>query len=511
MDETIYDLSIPEISQLGLEDFYFFSRIILGYNYMVPHVHMLVCDFLSDENIRKKLIQLPRGFLKTTLSSVAFPIWFATRKFYLEKYDARCLICQNTITNAKKRIAEIRGHYESNALFRACYPETMPDDFRRRWSDESAAIQRHNPGLPEGTFEAAGVGTQVTSRHYDLICEDDTVASKKDDLTAEEIEPNMEDVEKAVGWHKLASSLAILPGKEIRVVIGTRWFQNDMIQYVLEKEPAFRNFVMKAVDAEGIPTYPERYPLDVLEEIKQEQGSYIYATQYLLDPMPSEKMIFKPEWNRYFDPANLPFTSNVIAVDPAISQKKDACDTSIVCCGSDDTRNIYVIDYKSDHYDIGTTLDVIVDMVRQYEPYALVVETIAYQAALAQLLRERLQRDGLYIAVTEEVPGSDDRKDMRIRSMTPYFERGVVYMRKNQTKLVKQLREYNPTAGSKKDILDAMAYAFRHLRVPPVAMPKVTKDPFSWDSVYEELLSRGKSKDIFAKSRSAIGGRNYAY
>ena len=122
----------------------------------------------------------------------------------------RVLITQNTFDNAASKVYKIRSIFEKNELFRALYPELIPNFNSKsiRWSNERAEINRPET-FEEATFEAAGIGTKITTRHYDLIIEDDTVTAETSDLSEEEIAPNMEDVAKAKGWHKMATNLCI--------------------------------------------------------------------------------------------------------------------------------------------------------------------------------------------------------------------------------------------------------------------------------------------------------------
>ena len=86
------------LAKLGRANLYFFARGILGYDWMVPHVHLGLCNFLQTYHPRKSVV-LPRGFLKTTVCSTAFPIWRA-----INDPNVRFLIVQNKADNAKKII-----------------------------------------------------------------------------------------------------------------------------------------------------------------------------------------------------------------------------------------------------------------------------------------------------------------------------------------------------------------------------------------------------------------------
>ncbi|GAF71355.1 unnamed protein product, partial [marine sediment metagenome] len=344
-------------------------------DWLTEEVHLPLCNFLQVPYPKKKLVELPRSFLKTTIASEYYPIWRS-----INNPSVRVLITQNTFDNAAKRVYGIRSIFEKHELFRALYPELIPNFNSKsvRWSNEIAEINRPTT-YPEGTFEAAGIGTKITARHYDIVIEDDTVTAEASDLSEEEIAPNMEDVAKAIGWHKMATNLSIKPETFERIVIGTRWFQEDMINHVLN-EPGYAKFFMdvygrrclgESKEEEAI--YPFRFNNEVLETQKIELGTYMFATQKLLDPTPLEKMIFKPYWTRYYNVA--PETKNILCIDPAIGESKQHCDSAFVVAGGADNGLIYIKEAISGQFNLTEQVKLTFALVRKYEIKKVVVET----------------------------------------------------------------------------------------------------------------------------------------
>ena len=455
------------------------------------------------------MVELPRGFLKTTVGSVYFPIWKS-----INNPSVRVLIVQNTFDNAAKRVHEIRSIFEKHELFRALYPELVPDINSKstRWSDECAEINRPTT-FPEGTFEAAGVNTKVTSRHYDIIIEDDLVAADASDLSGEEIAPNLEDVQKAIGWHRMATNLLIDYLHSMRIQIGTRWFQEDMINYVKTREPGYakffmdvygRKFVGEAVPEEAI--YPKRFNNEVLEAQKEDLGVYMFATQKLLDPMPLARMVFKPEWTRYFNVA--PETRNILLIDPAIGETKRHCDSSFLVGGGAANGLMYVLENVAGQIDFGEQVKLAFALMRKYDVHKLVVETIAYQEALAQAIeneRDRVDDDGVkvnedvHFSVVREIPGGRDSKESRIRGLIPFFQSGKIIFAKHLKKLETQLREF--PYGKKRDSLDILAYMPRNLGFAKAKKTVQVYDQNSFEAIIEQIKGKNKGDYPFDKAR----------
>ena len=482
-------------------------------DWLTKEVHLPLCNFLQSPYPLKKLVELPRGFLKTTIASEYYPIWCA-----INNPSIRILIVQNTFDNAAKRVYNIRSIFEKHELFRALYPELIPNFNSKsvRWSNECAEVNRPTT-YPEGTFEAAGIQTKITARHYDKIIEDDLVTAETSDLSEDEIAPNMEDVAKAIGWHKMATNLSIDYKTFERIQIGTRWFQEDMINYVKTKEPGYARYIMTVVDDSGKPIYPQRFDESVLEAKKEEMGTYMYATQMMLDPTPLEKMIFKPYWTRYYNVA--PTTKNILCIDPAIGESKQHCDSAFVVAGGADNGLIYIIETMSGQYNLTEQIKLTFALIRKYDIRKLVVETIAYQEALAQAItleRDRVNDKGVkvnedvHFSVVREVPGGRDSKDARIKSMIPYIEGGKVLFTKDMKKLEKQLREY--PYGRKRDLIDVLAYALRNIGYSKRLVKQPVYDVNSFEAIIEQLKAKEnkgdspwqKARDYSANARPSI-------
>ncbi len=472
-------------------------------DWLTKEVHLPLCNFLQSPYPLKKLVELPRGFLKTTIASEYYPIWCA-----INNPSIRILIVQNTFDNAAKRVYNIRSIFEKHELFRALYPELIPNFNSKsvRWSNECAEVNRPTT-YPEGTFEAAGIQTKITARHYDKIIEDDLVTAETSDLSEDEIAPNMEDVAKAIGWHKMATNLSIDYKTFERIQIGTRWFQEDMINYVKTKEPGYARYIMTVVDDSGKPIYPQRFDESVLEAKKEEMGTYMYATQMMLDPTPLSRMIFKPQWIRYYNVA--PETKNILCIDPAIGETKRHCDSAFIVLGGAANDLMYVLETISGQLSPTDQIKLAFALMRKYGIRKLVVENIAFQEMLAQAMeleRDRVDNKGVRInedvhfSVVRETPGGKDSKDARIKSMVPFFEFGKILLTKDMKKLEKQLREY--PYGKKRDLIDDLAYCIRNASYSKIRKKVEVYDPNSFEAIIKSLDEKAnKGESPWARAR----------
>ncbi len=476
-----------KLALLGRENFYFFARGILGYDWMTSEVHKPLCEFLQKQNRRKSIV-LPRGFLKTTTCTTAWPIWRAIRDPNL-----RFLICQNREDNAMKIIQAIRSIFEKHDFFRELYSELIPNFRKVRWSNMAAEIVR-SAGHPEATFEAAGVRTALTSRHYDVIIEDDIISASKDDLTGIEAIPSREEVEKAIGWHKLAVSLLANPKDGEIINVGTRWAKFDVIEHILtEQKDVFEFFHLSALDENGEPTYPERFDKETLNQIKAEQGTYIFSTQYLNSPIDEDNMVFLPDWIQYYDVE--PKTSNnYIIVDPAISERRKADYSCVMCVGAVKDRDLYVLEYVRKRVNPSDLIEIILSMAQRRGALKVAIESVAYQQALSHFFQKEIKEKGIYLQVEEVKPGRNESKDLRIRGLQPMAREGRIFIKPHHTELRSEMLDF--PYGAHDDVIDTLAYAPRIIRFPGVGDTRQQPQGYTVGDMLREIRGRNSMKGL---------------
>ena len=188
MPEQMTKAEVEILRSKVLSRFSYFTQLFLDPAYYDELFHTDLCDFVQESQ-QNKLIVLPRTFLKTTIVAAMYSLWRGTRDPTI-----RILITSNTTPNAKKTLRTVRDIVENNEYYQLLFPDIIPNFSKVRWSDECACLKRPIDH-PEGTLEAAGIGSNIIRRHFNCIIEDDTVAPKKDELTGEEAMPSKDDIE----------------------------------------------------------------------------------------------------------------------------------------------------------------------------------------------------------------------------------------------------------------------------------------------------------------------------
>lgn len=219
-----FDLDAVE-KQLYLDSFYHFAKYCLGYKDMVPHVHGKMAKVLQEPT-PNKLICVPRGTFKSSVASVAYPIWRI-----IHNPNIRILIDSQLYSNATNYLREIKGHFESNEKFRYLFGDYVG----RTWNDSEIIVSKRSIMKKEPTVVASGIGAQKTGQHYDLCI--------GDDLSSYDNCKTFESAQKVINHYKLYTSL-LDPGGE-KVIIGTRYSEVDIIGHIIKNELGIPNGDLK--------------------------------------------------------------------------------------------------------------------------------------------------------------------------------------------------------------------------------------------------------------------------
>ena len=438
--------------ELFLDNFSYFAQLLTDPSFFDDSFHVELCNFMQTSK-KDKLIVLPRTYLKTTIAACLYALWRATRDAILKGNYLRILVTSNTDTNAGKTVRSIRDIVERNDMYRLFFPDMIPTFSKVRWSDSCACLARP-VDYPEGTFESAGVGSNIIRRHFNIIIEDDTVAPKKDELTGEEVMPNKEDIEKAVGFHKLTIPLLINEEDE-RIVIGTRWASYDLINYVRENEK-FDVYDRKCRTKEGKPLY-KRFSQDRLDSIRAGMGVYMFSMLYENTPLAKEFMAFNPDFFRYYDEREVPEEGDtIVTLDPADppTGKKSQDYTAIVSV-KHTKFGLFVRRYRHKRISDKQMIDEAFAVADEDGAVKIRIETNRYAHLAAAFKEEMKKRDKYY--VIDEVKAKRVSKEARIKNrLSPLFENGVIWLKRGMRELESELTTF--PYGRHDDLIDALAW-----------------------------------------------------
>lgn len=450
--------------QYYLTHLYEFNRDIVGWKDIYEPLHRKVCNFVQD-NIKKKklLILMPRGSFKSSMVTIGYSLWRIA-----QNPNERILIANATYPMAVQFLSQIKDHIAKNKKFIELFGDLSA--LAENWRENMITVAREKSyEQKEPTVVAFGMGGNLVGSHYTLAVHDDLV--NRDNITTRD------QIDKVIDFYK--DSLDLLDpnptGHKEVIVIGTTWHQSDLYAWIQDKEtgilqdfavlnlPAFTpNTITAFIDEEEKKKakllFPDRLDWKVLEEMWRQQGTSHFSAQYLLNPVPREDALFRFKY-KYYEPTDVRGVqlNKFITVDPAISQRKEADYTAMVCVGVDKNNDWYVLDLWREKIAPKRLLDQIFYWDDKWKPISIGIETTAFQKTLQYFAMEEMKRRNHFIPI-KELKHVDRTKDERIRGLEPRYETGSVFHCKEVPYMDYLEHELNDfPKGKTDDLIDALA------------------------------------------------------
>lgn len=461
-------------------DFWFFQCRVYGNTDTLTPLHMDLCERWQKRRTQRfTLWLLPRSHLKTSVETEAGTLWELT----CVNHDERHLLINAKLDNAVDMLANIRACVESNDIYRWLFPEMCPDlapksiQARCKWLTHRLDFPcSRYAGRREGNIEVMSVGASLVSKHYDKLHFDDPV--NDDNTTTKEYRDRVD------RWYKNALQLRHDANSRVEI-IGTRWHFDDLYSRRYKEEMArrkrqrevgekvrprywiYHRQVVEKVDIGGEtiagyddvqPIWPERFTKEAIEEIREENGSYIFSCQYMNNPLPEEDAVFKYSDIELVDEYDIPEeVVNFIACDIAV-EEVELGDWWVITVGSfDSLGRMYVREIIRDKLLTSSFLAHVAALTKKWKPSKVSVETTAFQKTLNKTYRSWSTKEGINIPWVEVERGRSSKRK-RILSLQPRVERGDFCVEegiRNLDWLIDEMTTYPRSTHD--DILDTLA------------------------------------------------------
>ena len=422
--------------------------------------------------------------------------------------DQRILLINAKLENAVDILADIRMDFETNELLRWLFPEycvdLVPKERSRRCKWGTSRLDFPNSkyaGRREGNIQVLGVEASLVSKHYDLLIFDDPV---------NDINTATKDYrDKIHRWYRNALQLRVSTKSRIRL-IGTRWHFDDLYSRLIKQEIKRRKIqkentgkvrpryliyhraVVEKVEVGGEsivgyddvqPIWPERFTKEDIEQLREENGSYIFSCQFMNNPLPEEDAIFKHSDIIEIDEFEIPEeVVNFMAIDLALEDTNYGDFTVITVASFDAEGKMYVRRIVRDKLLPSRLLEIINNLVQRYDVQRVGIETTAFQKALYKVYKGMAVSKGYSIPWVEMERGKTS-KLKRIISMQPRVERGDFLVEEgieNMDNMVDEMTTYPRSPHD--DILDTLAdleaIFFNAPQVMEAVIPQDTYDAF---------------------------------
>lgn len=423
-----------QIRETALNDLFFFARLV-NPGYIYGDIHKELFKWMQEYNLfgaggnlsTNKLLMLPRAHLKSHMVAT-WAAWVITRH-----PEVTILYVSATAELAETQLYAIQNIIGGTS-YQRYFPEYInPQEGKReKWSQRKFSIdhvQRKKEGIRDATVSTAGLTTNTTGWHADIIIADDLVVPEN---------AYTEDGRDSV-MKKSSQFTSIRNAGGFTMACGTRYHPSDV--YATWKSQEYdiyddmgnivdRRSVWEirehCVEVDGVFLWPKTMRTDgkffgfdaqVLSRIRAEYSDRTqFYSQYYNDPNdPGSNRIDRSKF-QYYDKKFLKQEGgswyfkgrrlNVYsAIDFAFSMSKKSDNTAIVVIGVDEENFIYVLDidcFKSDK--ISEYFNHLVQLHSKWGFKKLRAEITVAQAVIVRDLKDKIREEGLTISIDEHRP-----------------------------------------------------------------------------------------------------------
>jgi phage terminase large subunit-like protein len=347
---------------------------------------------LLQENKEDLYIVAFRGSAKSTIVTTAYPIWAILGK----QQKKFCIILCQTKTQAKQHMMNIRMELENNDLLKKDLGPFQEES--DEWGSYSLVFKKHKARITVASTEQSIRGIRHNEHRPDLIICDDV-----EDLQSTK---TRESRDKTYQW--LRGEVIPTGDKTTRLIIVGNLLHEDSLLMKIKKEISqgkttgiFKEYPL--LDSNGACLWPEKYPTkeDIHIEKQKVSSEVSWQREFLLKIIPDEDQVILPDWIQYYDTVpnkrtdTLKYDFTLAGVDLAISEKDSADYTGVVTVQAyrkGDERKLYILpSIINKRISFPEQRELLKNLYATF-PYGydngIVVESVGYQEALAQSLRE---------------------------------------------------------------------------------------------------------------------------
>jgi predicted phage terminase large subunit-like protein len=408
---------------------------------------------VANGTCKRLIINMPPRHTKSEFASYLLPAWF------LGKFPGKKII--ETAHTAELAVGfgrKVRNLVDSEA-YKSIFPNVgLQSDSKAagRWAT--------NHG---GDYFAIGVGGAVTGKGADILIIDDPHSEQE----ATVAESNPEVYDKTYEWYTSGPRQRLQPGGAI-VIVMTRWSKKDLTGQVLKSASQRSGEEWKVIEfpailPSGNPLWPEFWPIEQLEALRNELPAGKWQAQYQQQPTSDVNAIVKREWWQLWEDDTPPPCEFIIqSWDTAFlkTQRSDysACTTWGVFYQDDDTgipqANLILLNAIKKRMEFPELKQRAFEEWKEWEPDALIVEAKASGTPLLFELR------AMGIPVQEYTPSKGNDKIARLNAVADIFASGRVWVPGTRwaDELVEEVASF--PSGEHDDLVDSMTQALLRFR-----------------------------------------------
>ena len=412
--------------------------------------HSLMADLLEAVgrgDLWRLMLFLPPRHGKSLLATQIFVAW------YLGCHPARSIIS----ASYGQELADDFGRQVRNLInspvHRAIFPEC-------RLANDSSSMHRFAT-TAGGSYFAVGCGGPITGRGADLLLIDDPIKGAEDARSDVSRRSTHE-------WYSSVARTRLQPGGAI-VLISTRWHWDDLAGRILTSDggghwhvlslPAVAE-VDESFRRAGEALWPEKFPLEVLDQLRKDVGPAVWAALYQQRPSAADGTVFKREWFCFY--RERPRLKRIVQSWDTAYKAGAENDYSVCTTWGVAENGYYLLHCWRGRVEFPELKKRMKWLASEYRPNQILVEDRASGQSVIQELRCETALPIIAVKV-------DRDKTARAEAVTPLMEAGKVFLLESAPYLPDYLDEFAafPT-GVHDDQVDSTTQALNYVRHEPI-------------------------------------------
>ena len=430
---------LPNLPELQLQDLYktlveyehavqkegaehdfleFVKRVWPNFIYGAHHRRMArAFEKVARGEIKRLIINMPPRHTKSEFASYLLPAWF------LGKYPEKKVIQ----TSHTAELAVGFGRKVRNLVDSEAYKDIF-SGVGLQADSKAAGRWATNQG---GDYFAIGVGGAVTGKGADILIIDDPHSEQE--ATLAETSPEIYD--KTYEWYTSGPRQRLQPGGAI-VVVMTRWSKRDLTGQIIKNSiqrsgEDWELIEFPAILPSGNPLWPQFWPFEELEVLKNELPNSKWMAQYQQNPTSESSAIVKREWWQRWEEEDPPACDFILMSWDTAFEKTQRADYSACTTwgvfykdGPDGSpqANIVLLNAFRDRLEFPELKKEAINQYRSWEPDSVIIEKKASGAPLIYEMR------AMGIPVQEFTPSRGNDKISRLNAVSDLFASGLVWI-----------------------------------------------------------------------------------
>ena len=402
---------------------------------------------------KRLIINMPPRHTKSEFASYLLPAWF------LGKFPGKKVIQ----TSHTAELAVGFGRKVRNLVDSEPYKEVF-SGVALQADSKAAGRWATNAG---GDYFAIGVGGAVTGKGADLLIIDDPHSEQEAALS----ETNPEIYDKTYEWYTSGPRQRLQPGGSI-VIVMTRWSKKDLTGQILKSSvqrsgEEWEVIEFPAILPTGNPLWPEFWPLQELEVLRNELPNAKWMAQYQQNPTSESSAIVKREWWKIWEEENPPWCEFTLMSWDTAFEKTNRADYSActhwgVFYKEDGSgipqANIILLNAFRDRMEFPELKRCAIEQYKEWSPDSIIIEKKASGAPLIYEMR------AMGIPVQEFTPSRGNDKISRLNAVSDLFASGRVWVPNTHwaEEVVEEVASF--PSGEHDDYVDSVSLAMMRFR-----------------------------------------------